>query len=361
MALNFPDTPTVGQIFPSPPQVGVPQWQWDGNEWVSASAGVSVPTPIVKNYIINGGMQISQEQGTNALTTSGTYPADQFFQAFINATVSTAQNTTVTPNSSHRIRVTVTAAHATVAAGDYLYLATRLEGLRIVDLKLGTATAQQFVLRFGCRGPAGTYCVAFKNATVARSYVATYTIAAGEANTDVVKSVTLIGDTTGTWAIDNTLGMEIEWGLMVGSTFQTTAGSWAAGNFIGTSSQFNLCGTNGNIFDLFDVGLYLGSSAPTFTLPEYIHETLECLRYWRVDNINMDTNYTNTSGQAVQVVVFSPRMRANPAIGTSASSTSNAGSLAVPLASTTAVVVSCPNAAAGRMWWIGTVNSSARL
>jgi hypothetical protein len=33
MALDFPNSPTVGQTFPSPPQSGVPVWRWDGNEW----------------------------------------------------------------------------------------------------------------------------------------------------------------------------------------------------------------------------------------------------------------------------------------------------------------------------------------
>jgi hypothetical protein len=42
MGLDFPNSPTVGQTFPSPPQSGVPLWVWDGSEWApyySASGG----------------------------------------------------------------------------------------------------------------------------------------------------------------------------------------------------------------------------------------------------------------------------------------------------------------------------------
>ena len=32
--LDFPNSPTVGQIYPSPATAGIPQWRWDGAEWV---------------------------------------------------------------------------------------------------------------------------------------------------------------------------------------------------------------------------------------------------------------------------------------------------------------------------------------
>jgi hypothetical protein len=41
MSLDFPNSPTVGQIFPSPAIANVPQWQWDGTEWAPAGAGGS--------------------------------------------------------------------------------------------------------------------------------------------------------------------------------------------------------------------------------------------------------------------------------------------------------------------------------
>jgi hypothetical protein len=120
------------------------------------------------------------------------------------------------------------------------------------------------------------------NSAANRSYVAEYVIAAGEANTDVVKRVTIPGDTSGTWLSDTGVGLNIRWGLSVGSTFQQAAGSWGAANAIGSSNQFNFMGTTGNVFELFDVGLYEGAAAPVFQVPDYVSEFVSCRRYFRM-------------------------------------------------------------------------------
>lgn len=38
MALNFPNAPTVGQLYPSPAVAGVPVYRWDGIAWTSSGA-----------------------------------------------------------------------------------------------------------------------------------------------------------------------------------------------------------------------------------------------------------------------------------------------------------------------------------
>lgn len=236
-----------------------------------------------KNYIINGGMQVSQENGSTAGSITAYYAVDQFALQFVNSTgvVTAAQVASATPGGSpNRFRVTVTTADAAVAASDLYGINQRIEGARIADLKAGTASAKQITIQFGVKGPAGTYCVALRNSGAARSYIAEYTIAGGETNTDVVKSVTLTMDTAGTWVTDNTTGIDLWFGLMCGSTFQTTAGIWTAGNFVGSANQFNLLGTNGNVFELFDVGLYEGAVAPAFQLPEFASELVLCQRYF---------------------------------------------------------------------------------
>lgn len=42
MALNFPDTPAVGQIFSS----GSMAWRWDGAKWVTSSVQPSSPISV---------------------------------------------------------------------------------------------------------------------------------------------------------------------------------------------------------------------------------------------------------------------------------------------------------------------------
>ncbi|WP_247455342.1 hypothetical protein [Bradyrhizobium sp. 174] len=236
-----------------------------------------------KNYIINGGMQVSQENGATASAASGYFPVDQFSVNFTTGgSLSTAQVASPTPGGSpNRLRVTVTATDTSIAVGDLLCVETRLEGLRIADLRAGSASAKTITLQFGVKAPAGTYCLGFRNGTPDRSYVAEFTITGGEANTDVVKSVTFQLDTSGTWLTTNGLGMVIDWTLMAGTSYQMTPNTWAgASSGISSPSQFNFMGTNGNVFELFDVGLYEGAAAPSFQLPDFVSELALCQRYW---------------------------------------------------------------------------------
>lgn len=244
-----------------------------------------LPGVIKKNYVINGGMQVSQENGTTAGTTAAYFPADQFsVGALLNTTgtLSIAQVASLTPGGSpNRVRFTVTAADASaVPAGRNINLIHPLEGLRVADLRAGTATAKTITVQFGVHAPAGTYCLSLRNGATNRSYVAEYVIAAGEANTDVVKSATFTLDTTGTWPTDNTAAFWLGWSLSTGSTLQTAPNIWTAGNFQATSNQFNFMATNGAVFELFDVGLYEGAVAPAFQLPDFPTELALCMRYW---------------------------------------------------------------------------------
>lgn len=237
-----------------------------------------------RNRILNGGMMVSQENGSAAGTASGYYAADQWTCGTVTGgTFTYAQVASVTPGSSpNRLRFTVTAADAAVAAGDGVYLYQRVEGYRVVDLLFGGGNAKPITVRFGCKGPAGTYSVTVLNSATNRSYVAEYVISAGEANTDVVKSVTIPGDQSGTWATGTAIGLEVRWGLMAGTTWQQTPGAWSTGNVFGSANQFNLMGTNGNVFELFDVSLTDGYAAPAFQIPDYASELLACCRYFQI-------------------------------------------------------------------------------
>jgi hypothetical protein len=203
-------------------------------------------------------------------------------------------------------------ADAAVGAADVAYIATRIEGFRCADLKFGTSAAKTIAIQFGVKAPAGTYCVTVLNANYNRSYVAEYVIAAGEANTDVVKSVTIPGDTTGVWDKINGVGIEVRWALMVGGAPNVQpAGSWGTVAAVGSASQFNFMSIMGNVFHLYDVSLTEGSVAPPFVVPDYISELAACQRYYRQTRTGTGIAY---SIYAVRLFIPHHGMRSAPTI-----------------------------------------------
>jgi hypothetical protein len=242
-----------------------------------------------KNFLLNTAMMISQENGSAAGTAAAYYPVDQFQMWPSNGgVVSVAQVASLTPGGSpNRIRCTVTTADASVAASDFFFISQRIEGLRISELRFGTTSAKMFILSFGVRtSVAGIYSVTFQNGAQNRTYSAEYTILPGEVNTDVIKSVILTGDQIGTWLTNNGVGLQVNWCLMTGTNYALTAGAWASTNQFGSPNQVNWMATNGNTFELFDVGLYEGSTAPAFMVPDYAIELFNCQRYWEALSIN---------------------------------------------------------------------------
>jgi hypothetical protein len=295
------------------------------NQQSQARANIDVTQ---KNYIINGGMMVSQENGTTSGTTDAYYAVDQFLtaKAGTTGTFTIAQVASVTPGGSpNRLRVTVTLADAAIAASDEFSILQRIEGLRTVDLRQGTASARTVTISFGVKAPAGTYCVAIRNSAANRSYVGQYVIASGEANTDVRKSVIIPLDQSGTWLDTNGIGMIVGWTLMGGSTFQTTAGAWQAGNFFSTSSQFNVMATGGNVFELFDVSLTKGNVAPPYVLLDYASELATCQRYWSSVTVGMRTGGGAASAWTQTIIIEPMRVLPATAVITTGSLTNVAG------------------------------------
>lgn len=262
-----------------------------------------------KNYLLNGAMMVSQENPLTSGTINGFYAVDQFASEFTHGgTTTLVQVASTSPTGSpNRLRVTATAADASVAAGDFLQILQRIEGLRVVDLLFGTSAAKTITVRFGVKAPAGTYCVMVTNSALNRRYIAEYTITAGEANTDVMKSVTIPGDTSGTWLKDTGTGLVVYWNLMCGTTFQAAAGSWVTSG-LASASQFNLMGTINNVFELFDVSLVEGAYAPSFVVPDYISELELCKRYYQ------KWSYIVMASGAQEGLILPTALRATPVI-----------------------------------------------
>lgn len=234
-----------------------------------------------RNRIINGDMRIDQRNAGASVTvnTSPVFTVDRFYCAANASGVYTAQRSTTAPAGfTNSVILTVTTPRTSIAAGDVYGIRQAIEGFNTAGLGWGGASAQSVTLSFWVRSSiTGTYTVSFFNAAFNRSYVATYTINA--ANTFEQKTITIAGDTTGTWATDNTAGITVYWDLGSGSTYNGTAGAWSASGILRTSGSTNWISTNGATFYLTGVQLEAGTVASPFERRDYGRELMMCQRY----------------------------------------------------------------------------------
>jgi len=234
-----------------------------------------------KNRLINGSMTISQRNGTTATANgSNAYCLDRW-AAYGNGVskYTTTQSTTAPAGFSNSLLVTSSAA-TSLASGDYYFLSQRIEGYNIADLGFGASGALTVTLSFWVRSSlTGTFGGSLQNGAENRSYPFTYTISS--ANTWEQKSISIAGDTTGTWATGNTSGLEVNFGLGVGSTLGGgTAGAWVGSDYRSATGAVSVVGTSGATFYLTGVMLEKGSTATSFDYRPYGTELQLCQRYF---------------------------------------------------------------------------------
>jgi hypothetical protein len=241
-----------------------------------------------KNRIINGAMIIDQRNAGAAVTVNANavfYPVDRFSAVGETADgVFTLQQSTSTPPAGliNYVRATVTTADASIGASQRYFFRQSIEANQLYDFGLGTSAAKTFTLSFYVRSSlTGTFSGSMRSSSGGRSYVFSYTINA--ANTWERKSITLTGDTTGTWGTGVNTGIILSWSLGAGSTLSTTANTWTAGNFFGETGASNVIATLNATWDVTGVQLELGSVATEFTLAGATiqGELAACQRYYQ--------------------------------------------------------------------------------
>jgi hypothetical protein len=239
-----------------------------------------------RNKIINGNMRIDQRNAGSAVTinsSSATYSVDRWLGfGMASAGVFTLnQSTTAPDNFNYSLAATCTTADATISAGDRYFIDQRIEGTNIEDYGFGTSAAKTYCLSFWVQSSlTGTYCVAFINSDGTRSYVAEYTI--NQADTWEYKTIVILGDTSGTWLTDKGIGITIRFALATGTTYQTTANTWTAGNFNATANQVNWLSSNSSrFFRITGVQLEEGSAETPFELRPFGIENQLCMRYYQ--------------------------------------------------------------------------------
>ena len=248
-----------------------------------------------RNRIINGDMRIDQRNNGAAVTINNAgglqYSVDRF--SGYNATSATEGIFTLQQDSdvpagagfSNSLKATVTTADASLGATQEYVIAQRIEGFNVADLGLGTAAAAQITLSFWVRSSVtGTFGGSLVNSALNRSYPFSYSISS--ANTWEKKTITLTGDTSGTWLTTNGTGLQVTWGLGAGSTRSGTPGAWAGSLFLSVTGATNLMATSGATFYLTGVQLEAGSVATPFERRPYGTELALCQRYFRKGTIN---------------------------------------------------------------------------
>jgi hypothetical protein len=237
-----------------------------------------------KNRIINGAMVIDQRNAGASVTptATNTYTLDRWkFYLSQSSKFSTQQNAgAVTPPAGFTNYLGITSLSAyTVGASESFLVSQPTEGFNTADLGWGTVNAATVTLSFWVRSSlTGTFGGAFGNSAGNRSYPFTYTISV--ANTWEQKSITVAGDTTGTWATGNSANIYLYLSLGTGATLSGTAGAWSSSTFVSATGATSVVGTNGATFYITGVQLEKGSTATSFDYRPYGTELQLCQRYY---------------------------------------------------------------------------------
>jgi len=246
------------------------------------ASGSAITSQAGRNLIINGNMAIDQRGGTATINATGvTYNVDRWLgRGVASAGVFTlAQDTTSPANFTNSLKATVTTADSSIASGSSYRVQQMVEGYNIANLNWGTSDAQSVSLSFWVRSSqTGTFGGSVGNGDYNRFNVFSYTISV--ANTWEYKTVTIAGDTSGTWATNQNLGLRLNFSLGAGSSILTSAGSWGSAVKEGVTGQTNVIATSGATFYVTGVQLETTTATP-FEHLQYGQQLALCQRYYQ--------------------------------------------------------------------------------
>jgi hypothetical protein len=257
-----------------------------------------------------------------SINNTSLFSCDRWQTRIVGGGVVSAQRSTIVPSGfTNSQSLTVTTADASIASTDDYKVGQFIEGFNSADLGWGAAGAQAVTLSFWVRSSVtGTYAVSLQNNAENRSYPATYAISA--ANTWEQKTITVPGDTSGTWLTDTGIGVRVTWNLGSGSSFNGTANAWNAADSRNVSGQTNWIATSGATFYITGVQLEAGSVATPFERRDYGRELIMCQRYYTTVSSGGRQMYRNHGfdiATARDVKTFPVSMRATPTLVVSGS------------------------------------------
>ena len=273
-----------------------------------------------RNIIINGAMNLDQRNsGSEVVPSNDAYTLDRFrYNASQASKLKVQQNAqAITPPSgfSNYLGVTVNATH-TVASTDNFFLTYFVEGYDSAHLDFGKSTAKTVTLSFYVQSSlTGTFSGSIVNSAENRAYPYTYTI--NTADTWERKTITIVGDTSGTWiGATNGKGLMLTFSLGMGSNFTGTAGQWnGAQDFAATGETVKLVENASAEWKMTGLQLEVGNQATPFEHRSYGEELALCQRYYQRSQSDHFIN-RGYAQEGYFNLLFPVEMRATPTLTT---------------------------------------------
>ena len=247
------------------------------------SADVSTESYGRRNLIINGAMQVAQRatSSTGLGAAAGYFTVDRWSMGLNGTTAgryTMSQSTDAPAGFSKSMKLDVTTADTSIAAGEAVGFLQRIEGQDIQRLSKGTSDAKTAVFSFYAKGTAKTFIVEFQDDN-SRRFSRTFTTTTSWQRFEIG----VPADTTGEIDDDNTTGLTIIFWFHAGSDFtsgtlQTTwGGTTSANRMVGCESLFS---STDNELLITGVQLEVGDTATPFEHRSFGEEFQLCQRYY---------------------------------------------------------------------------------
>jgi hypothetical protein len=197
---------------------------------------------------------------------------------------------TITQDSGHQadtghdkaLKIAVTTADTSIAAGDVYSFLTRIESNSLQHLQYGTSSAKSLTFSFWVRATkTGTQAVFFSKQGTGTDYnhIKEFTINAS--NTWEHKTITIPGLTASTMINDASTYIQAGWILKYGSAYHGTKDSWRTDSDFTTSAAVNNMDSTSNTFYVTGVQLEVGDRATDFEHRSFAEELQLCKRYYQ--------------------------------------------------------------------------------